>query len=257
MQSYLVLLSLIAANPASEPIPTAAPAWGHLRGRFVYDGAPPEPRMMQSSKGGVHVEVPDESIVVDKDGGIANIFVYLSTNDAPVHPDYDKNVPKDVILRVVDKRFVPHTLLLRRGRQQLRLDLKQDEEAHNAFPELYYPEPRGSVLVRAATEPIIDAKAPLQSRPCRISCNIHAWERSYFLIHDSPYMTISKSDGSFELRNLPVGMELVFVVWHEIRGPVQLSGGDRGRFRATISADETLDLGTIKLAPDVFTRKGD
>ena len=71
--------------------------WGHLRGRFVFVGKAPERKRIVAAKGTPTCDTPlyDESLTIGQDGGLANVFVWLVTDDLihelPVHPSYAKD----------------------------------------------------------------------------------------------------------------------------------------------------------------------
>ncbi len=48
-------------------------------------------------------------------------------------------------------------------------------------------------------------------------CNIHPWMRSYIHVFSHPYFSVTKEDGSFELKGLPPG-EYTIAVWSEALG---------------------------------------
>ena len=80
----LALLILTLATTA------LAADWGTIKGRIVYKGTPPTPQKLVVNKDqAVCAKHPlvDESIVVSKDGGLANVFLYSREKDLPVHPD--------------------------------------------------------------------------------------------------------------------------------------------------------------------------
>ena len=55
--------------------------------------------------------------------------------------------------------------------------------------------------------------------PIAISCEFHPWCRSYFLVQDHPYVTVTDQDGAFHLDHVPSGTwRLRF--WHELAGPI-------------------------------------
>jgi hypothetical protein len=68
----------------------------------------------------------------------------------------------------------------------------------------------------------------------------------YLLVRDNPYMAVTAKDGSFEIKNLPEG-ELEFQVWHEVPGILEVRDWKRGRFKFTVEAEKTRDLGTIEV----------
>ena len=56
--------------------------WADLTGRFVVEGTPPEPEKLKVDKDVEccgKFDVRDESLLVGKDGGLENVYVYLRT----------------------------------------------------------------------------------------------------------------------------------------------------------------------------------
>jgi hypothetical protein len=63
------------------------------------------------------------------------------------------------------------------------------------------------------------------------------------------YFAVPKADGSFEIPNLPAGVELEFRVWQErtnFMQEVTVNGSSekwaKGRFKRTLTANETMNL---------------
>jgi hypothetical protein len=88
--------------------------------------------------------------------------------------------------------------------------------------------------------------------PVPVACNIHPWMKGYILARDNPYIAVSKEDGSFEIKDLPVG-ELEFRAWQEKSGYITAANIEKGKFKFTIKEGDN-DLGTIKLAPEQFNK---
>jgi hypothetical protein len=88
--------------------------------------------------------------------------------------------------------------------------------------------------------------------PAAVACNIHPWMKGYVVVRQDPYVAISNDKGEFEIKNVPVGTH-EFVFWHEAKGnmrDLKIEGGKtdrRGRAKLKIAANETLDLGEIKV----------
>ena len=87
---------LLRAAATAGAIAVAAPwpsvageaaLWGDLKGRFVYDGKPPERKRLKVDKDVTccgKFDIRDESLMVGRDGGLANVFVYLRTRRVAV-----------------------------------------------------------------------------------------------------------------------------------------------------------------------------
>jgi hypothetical protein len=90
-----------------------------------------------------------------------------------------------------------------------------------------------------------------EALPAAVSCSIHPWMRGYLLPREDKYFAVTKSDGSFEIPNLPAGEEVELQVWHERgagpSGALVLPRDDlkwtkRGRFKVKLEPDQTTDL---------------
>jgi hypothetical protein len=104
------------------------------------------------------------------------------------------------------------------------------------------------------------AKGKASPIPGEVVCNIHPWMKGWVVIRPDPYFYVTKDDGSFEIKDLPVGEDLEYQVWHEKAGyltTVSLDGKkttwDKGRFKKKLAKGET-DLGEIKVDAKNFKK---
>jgi plastocyanin len=184
--------------------------------------------------------IPNETLVVEKGGdGIANVFVYLAkapkkfklpeVDSAPVSFD-NKNC-----------RFEPHAVFVRNG-QPLNIT-NSDTIAHNTHT---YP-----VRNRGISEVInfdLEAETNLgltvvynksEKMPFRVKCDFHTWMEGYQLTLDHPFAAVTKADGSFEIKGLPVGKHNL-VIWQERAGyiddkyPVTIEEGDDNNIKVEV-----------------------
>jgi len=89
-----------------------------------------------------------------------------------------------------------------------------------------------------------------------VTCLTHKFEKAYLVRRKSPYVAVSGADGSFTIKNLPTGKELVFRVWHERRGWLKTADWKEGKFKVTIPPKEArIDLGEIKPPVKQFALK--
>jgi len=110
----------------------AAGGWGTLRGRFVYDGDPPTRKKAVVNKDTEvcgAFDLRDEQLIVAEDGGLADIVLWLRTEDTPIHEDYGATADASVELDNNQCRFEPHVVALRLG-QTLHIK-NSDPVAHN------------------------------------------------------------------------------------------------------------------------------
>jgi hypothetical protein len=228
---------------------SALAQWGTLKGKFVYDGAAPAAVALDTAKDPLCTQkVFDEQLVVGKDGGLANVVVYVRTKGVKVNPEYAKAAKADAVLDNTGCHFVPHILPMLTT--QSLVIKNSDKTSHNT---------NGNPIGDQAFNPVIPAGGnvtqvlkKVQAIPQPVACNIHPWMKAYVLPRDNPYVAVSGADGSFEIKNLPVG-ELEFQAWQEKSGYLKAPGWVSGRFKKTIKAGDN-DLGTIKLSPTLFNK---
>ena len=217
--------------------------WGTLRGQFILEGnIPQRSPLVTRTPGLINQDVPDESLVVDPETkGIANVVVYLFKRPKSVHPDLEGGgdaddvdaAGKEVVLDVLNDRFVPHVLF---ARTDQRIRVLNDDPVKRHVRMAPIRNPHHSFLLRPS-----DRKGILQEQliqperlPIRVTSEIHPWMSAYVLSLDHPYAAISDKQGKYEIRNLPSG-EHVFFVWQETIGwvdknfVVTIEAGDNRR----------------------------
>ncbi len=249
--SCFALLALFLASAAS------AAEWGTITGRFVFDGTAPKPKQLKCDKDPAICCVKphiDESILVSKDGGLANVIIYLRTKVADVHPDYAKTASDKVAMDNHECKFVPHVQGVVAG--QTLVVSNSDKTGHNSNVQLL------------GINPLISAQGKFEQKitedqasgvvPMEVTCNIHPWMKGYLLVRPNPYFAISDAEGNFTIKNVPAGKELEFVVWQESPGwvtDVKLAGKAtkwaKGRMKMTVKPGEN-KLGDILVASKIF-----
>jgi len=249
---WLVTFVVFSASSAC----IAADEWGDLKLRFSYDGEPPKPRLMKVAPDRL---VPDESLIVEpKDLGIANVCVWLSTEDGaspPVHPDSAVAGNDKFAGTIRDGRFSPHIMIVRPP--QGFLVRNHDHVGYDTNVEFSRNGSLGSTLKPDATFAVFLNRE--EDYPARLTCSIHPSRSGYVLVRSTPYSLVSDESGKVSFENLPVG-KWTFVVWHERAGFVKQAARagkvvewPRGRATLEIKPGEN-DLGEIKLPPELFRR---
>jgi len=234
-----------------------ADEWGTLKGRLVYDGPPPVPAKLSVTK---DVEVcskhhpVDESLLVDKEGGLANVVIYIRVprgTKLPVHPDYEKETAAEVTMDNLHCRFDPHVAMIRTS-QTLALK-NSDSVGHNTKADCFVNASFNDLIPAGGT---VEKKLSEEERlPVQVGCNIHPWMTGYVLVRDNPYMAVTGEDGTFEIKNVPAG-EHEFQMWHEKSGyladvVVKGTPAKRGRFEIEVGGEE-IDLGEIAVPESTF-----
>lgn len=191
---------------------------GALSGAVRFTGKKPPRKAIDMSGDPACVEAHqgkafDESVVVNSNGTLANVFVYIKsglegkTFEAPTTPVK------------FDQRgcwFQPRILGIQAG-QPLEI-ANSDPVTHNVHPLAQIN--REWNHSQGPGEPPLTRRFPRPEVMIRVKCNIHSWMRAFIGVLDHPYFAVSGPDGSFQIPNLPPG-DYVLEAWHETLGTQQ------------------------------------
>ena len=240
-----------AATAAAGPQLKRLAGWTTVKGRFVVNGSVPPAKPIDITKDhefcGQH-SLFNESIVIGKDNGLANVVIFVRTAKIPINKEYDKTATAQVIMDNHFCRFDPHVQKVRIG-QTLTIH-NSDLVAHNS--KLDGRNLQGNPLLASGATADFKIEAP-ESAPVPISCSIHNWMHGRVVVTSNPYCAISAKDGSFELADLPAG-DLELEIWQESAAalPVKNAGleamGQVGRYKISLEPGKVKDLGNIVVA---------
>ncbi len=245
------LLSGSSGGGATADAKSTGTGWGTLRGKFKFTGTPPSPSPLKVDKDtevcGREGQLMDNSLVVNSDGGLANVVIYARAKR--VH-DSAKPTEGDVEPVVFDQKncmFLSHVVALQVGQP---LEIKNsDPIGHNTKIDPRKGVPFNQTLAVNQAVPYVPTAE--EAMPADVSCSIHPWMRAYMLPRKDKYFAVTKPDGTFEIPNLPAGEDVEFQVWHERgTGPGKALVLDRkdlkwtgkGRFKIKLDQDQTTDL---------------
>jgi plastocyanin len=208
-----VALAGCERKPPKQPSPaTTGPVrtgTATIRGVVTLGGKPPEMATIpnQPCHAGAG-PLKEESVVVDSDGHLRNVIVYLE--NAPVAATVS-NLPP-VVLDQVNCRYFPHVVVLRTG-QTLHVTTN-DPTLHNVHGLCTANEAFNFALVAPG-----QSKDLVFTEPERfpIRCDVHPWMRAYVQVFTHPWFAVTGADGSFELRDVPAG-NYMLVAWQEKYG---------------------------------------
>ncbi len=235
---------------ANSPAAPNAPATGSFAGVILFDGevVQPAPLIAAGASDVKDAEVcsadpvPDESLVVGENKGIANVFVYLRR--AP--KGFKGKAPTEPL--VIDQKgcvFLPHAAVIQAG--QPVLIKSSDAIQHNlhTFPNRNQ---QTNLLISPNEQKGVEIKySRPEAEPFSVKCDIHAWMSSYHLVLDHPFMAVTDENGKFQIDDLPVG-SYEFRVWHE-RGSVL-----EKELKVDVKAGEPQEM-TLKYSADRFPAK--
>jgi plastocyanin len=210
------LLAGCDASDASEspaaPPPVVA-GTGVIRGTVKFTGAAP---VVMTSRVPCHdgqVDVPDESVVVNDDGTLRNVFVYLE--GAPASGDGPTKEP--AVLDQVGCRYVPHAVAVQVG-QSLRVR-SSDATLHNVHSLARANRPFNLSMTQAGDEKTVTF-AKHEIAP--VKCDVHPWMTAYVGVFENPWFDVSDDAGAFAIAGVPDG-SYTLVAWHERYGQLEKS----------------------------------
>ena len=220
-----------AAPATSEAIPQKASAvvsnaavvpqgTGSLRGAVRVVGIAPDAQPLQMGADPYCAANADagsinESLMVNPNKTLKNAFVYIKSGLE------GRTYIPPAAAAVLDQkgcRYHPHMIGLQVG-QPLEI-VNSDSTLHNVHglpkdsQEFNLGMPlKGMKIKRTFSAPEIGVK---------VRCDIHPWMLAYACVLPHPFFAVTGEDGSFELKNLPVG-QYTLAVWHETMGAKEIS----------------------------------
>jgi hypothetical protein len=219
-------LALAATLTAAFAAAGTASAAGTVEGTVKLAGAPPAAKPHPISKDTVACgkEVPNEAVLVGKDGGLANVVVFLK--DARFE---GKLAP--VAGAAVDQklcRYAPHVQAVTIGTPLSVMN--NDAVLHNVHANL------AQMTVFNVAMPIKGQKLPMPMRKpglIRLQCDAgHDWMSGWVYVFDHPYFAVTDANGAFTIKDVPPG-EHTLEFWHE---PVEGKGpGVRSTMKVTVA----------------------
>jgi len=196
---------------AATLLPAAAHAGGALTGVVKLAGPAPvlPARKVTKDASACGADKPDESVVVSKTGGLANVVVSLRAPRPAAPPPPTANAAVDQ----KGCRYQPHVQAVTVG-TSLAL-VNSDAVLHNVHGTA------GTVQVFNLAMPIRNQRVPTRlTRPglIRLQCDAgHSWMSAWVSVFEHPFFAVTGADGSFEIKNVPPGHYAVDY-WHEPAG---------------------------------------
>lgn len=230
-----------------------------LRVKFIYDGKPPAPEMINTNNRDAFcgaIPIASDKLIVGKDGSLKNVALMFDESKSKVDvPAAAKEVPE--AKHKLDNEgcmFEPRVLFVRSG-QTIEV-VNSDQTAHNANFSFFKNPPVNVLVPIGGSKDIVLNKNEIEPAPIPVECNIHPWMLAHVIVLDHPYVGISGEDGVVEITDLPVG-EVTFRAWHTsgkidevvVDGKKQKWG--RGNLKITLKPGIN-DLGEVRIAADKF-----
>lgn len=182
---------------------------GDLTGTVNYDGKIPKKKTLRMDSDPVcnaaHSEaVYKQSFVVDENGNLANVLIYLKNASADTVPSESA---------VIDQKgcmYAPHVIGVQAG-QEVKF-LNSDTTMHNI-----HGLPKVNKEFNFGMPKTVKEKSVTFDKPedvFVIKCDVHPWMKSYVHVFDHPYFAVSGTDGKYAISGVPEG-EYEVVAWQE------------------------------------------
>jgi hypothetical protein len=236
-------------SPADAASPTG---YATLGGTFKLNGDPPALSTLNSqinrdqevcAPGGKPVY--DQDLVVDSaTKGIANIVIYAEkVPEDWVHEDARPGKSDEIDFDQKACVFLTRMVAIQTS-QKLRV-LNSDPVGHNLKVASFNQTiPSGGVAIY---QPLREERAPVE-----MACSIHPWMKAWMITRDNSYFAVTQPDGSFEIPNLPAGVQIDLKVWQERIKAVtdvtvngEATKWSKGRLTVTLDPDTDVNLDVV------------
>lgn len=218
-----------AAAPASETTAPAEPApeapkveskapegpTGSIKGVVTITGKTPEmPLLKRGSDPACDTgEMRAETILVDKEGGLANVVVRIKPGSVPAW------LPSTPV--IVDQKDCMYRPRVQGGVRGQTVEVRNDDPTTHNVHARHLPLGR-----RQGIETIMNRAQPagvkmsfeLGEEPvAKLKCDYHGWMQGYVVVSDNPYFGVTSSKGAYVIKDVPVGTHSI-ELWHEFYG---------------------------------------
>ena len=242
----LSLVLLIAACGGSDDDPKSPNAESNkpeifeaegsavISGKAFYKGLAPRPMKLQMTMDqwcNEGHEAIDERLLVNGDGGLKNVLVYLEAVEGKI--PRAPTPAQSIELIQEGCRYIPHVLTLQID-QQFKVT-NRDDTSHN----FHFIGKRNDDInfnqVRPGTDELSFEYAEVNAR---VQCDMHPWMKAELHIFDHPYFAVTDESGSFKISKIPAG-EYFLRLHHES------SVATKKDLKITLSSGASIDIGKL------------
>ncbi|MBI5367908.1 MAG: hypothetical protein HZA54_12785 [Planctomycetes bacterium] len=155
-------------------------------------------------------KVYDEKVVINENGTLANVFVYVSkglegkTFEAPKEP---------VVLNQQGCTYKPHVFGIMVGQP---LEVRNSDPLMHNIHAIPTKNQEFNVGQIKGAKPKIQTFAETEVM-VMFKCEVHGWMTAYAGVMSNPFYAVSNDQGAFEIKGLPAGTYEI-TAWHELYG---------------------------------------
>lgn len=227
--------------------------WATLKGRIRVVGDVPKSRALNVNKDQAVCQpggdpVLGQAVEVDSaTGGLANVVLYaLDLTDENVHEGSKGGKTDSILYDQKVCKYLSHVLPMQASQS---LEVKNsDIVSHNTQIQAKRGRSINENIPPGSSIQYTPGKE--EKEPISVSCAVHPWMKAYLLPRENSYFATTQQDGTFEIANLPAGIDLSVQAWQEKLGKnfdgIKVNGEPatwkRGRIALNLKPDETLNL---------------
>jgi plastocyanin len=215
MKSLLLIGAALSASALGASTLPVADESGAVTGRVTFDGEVPKPLPPlkigeKESEGccppGVDIDETDRSLLISKDGGIANVVVTLEADG------FEVDVPEaPFVLDQKHCRFEPRVVVLPVGASiEYR---NSDDVNHNIHTYSKKNKALNNNVAASGTE----VQKLEKDETFQVKCDIHPWMLSNVVVTEATHWAVTDENGGYDLKGVPPG-NYKLAYWHETLG---------------------------------------
>ena len=201
---------------------------GVVAGKISFSGTVPATQKVKLTAdpkcAAIHKEGLDRQTIRVKDGGVADVLVYVKaglsgTYTAPAEP---------AVMDQVGCDYSPRIVVAMAG-QPLKIR-NSDDTLHNIHPRPAINKEFNVGQPRKGMETTKTFDKPELMIPT--GCDVHPWMRAYISVLSHPFYAVTGDDGSYEIKGLPDGdyeVEAVHAELKSLSGKASVKGGATAR----------------------------
>ena len=205
---------------------------GSVKGTVLFEGEPPtQPKLKRDVDPKCSKDRVDEAIVVTK-GKLRDVVVRIKNGTTGTHAP----PAAAVVIDQQDCMYAPRVVALVAG-QKLAVR-NSDNTFHNVHGIVTGKDVFNKPMAPKAAELTLDASTAKPDDVIALQCDVHGWMKAYAVVNDSPFFAVTGADGTFEIKDLPIG-DYTLEAWHPTLGTktmtVKIGKAKRGDVTARFS----------------------
>jgi hypothetical protein len=199
-------------------LPLFAPALAHagsIKGHVLFEGEPPEPTKQERDTDPKCAQGKlDDAIVVTK-GKLSGVLVRIKNGTAGKHAA----PATPMILDQRECSYTPRVAGIVAG-QKLQVK-NSDNTFHNVWGVVKNKDLFNKPQPPKAADLHLDPSTARPGDVVELKCGAHPWMHAYIAVQDHPYFAVTAADGTFHIKDLPMG-SYTLEAWHPELGAKEL-----------------------------------